>query len=56
MALEGSMRDIARMAAQLTGQDERYRPFSNQLLSLADRFQSKAILSLVEAHMDGGLA
>jgi hypothetical protein len=46
------MRDIARMAAQLSGLDERYRPFSNELLSLADRFQSQAVLSFVEAHMD----
>jgi signal transduction histidine kinase/CheY-like chemotaxis protein/streptogramin lyase len=53
MALEGSMRDIARRAAHLSGLDERYRPFAEQLLSLANQFQSQAILRLVEQHLVG---
>jgi CheY-like chemotaxis protein len=51
MALQGSMRDIARRAAHLAGLDERYRPFADQLLTLANQFQSKAILALVEQHL-----
>jgi len=43
------------MAAQLVGLDERYRTFSNELQSLADQFQSKAVLSFVEAHMDSAV-
>ena len=53
MALQGSMRDIARRAAHLAGLDERYRPFADQLLLLANQFQSKAILALVERHLQG---
>jgi hypothetical protein len=47
------MRDIAQMATQLALQDERYRPFAEHLLALARRFQSKAILRLVERKLDG---
>ena len=53
VALQGSMRDIAQMATQLALQDERYRPFAEHLLALARRFQSKAILRLVERKLDG---
>jgi signal transduction histidine kinase/CheY-like chemotaxis protein len=53
MALQGSMRDIARRAAHLAGMDERYRPFADQLISLATQFQSQAILTLVERHLRG---
>jgi hypothetical protein len=47
------MRDIARRAAHLAGMDERYRPFADQLISLATQFQSQAILTLVERHLRG---
>ena len=55
VALQGSMRDIAQRAAHLATLDERYRPFADQLLSMANRFQSKAILSFVEQHLAGDL-
>jgi PAS domain S-box-containing protein len=51
MALQGSMRDIAGRAAYVAALDERYRPFADQLLSLASQFQSEAILTLVERHL-----
>jgi CheY-like chemotaxis protein len=51
MALQGSMRDIASRAAYVAELDERYRPFADQLLSLASQFQSEAILTLVEQHL-----
>jgi signal transduction histidine kinase/CheY-like chemotaxis protein/streptogramin lyase len=53
MALQGSMRDVVQMAAHLIALDERYRPFAEQLQLLASRFQSKAILRLVEEHLKG---
>ena len=52
LAREGNMRDIVQHAAQLAERDERYRPFAEQLRLLAKGYQSKAILSLVEQHME----
>jgi CheY-like chemotaxis protein len=52
LALQGSMRDIAQMAADLNGLDERYGPFADQLLLLTSRFQSKAVLAFVEQHLE----
>jgi len=46
------MRDIMRMASHVADLDERYKPFAEQLRSLASRFQSKAILSFIEQHLD----
>ncbi len=53
MAQQGNMRDITQMAVRLAGLDARYQPFADHLLSLAKGFQSRAILSFVEQHMDG---
>ena len=52
LAREGNMRDIAQRAAHLVELDERYRPFADQLRVLAKGYQSKAILSLVERHLE----
>jgi PAS domain S-box-containing protein len=52
LAREGNMRDIVQHAAHLAELDERYRPFAEQLRVLAKGYQSKAILSLVEQHME----
>ena len=52
LAREGNMRDIVQHAAQLAELDERYRPFAEQLRLLAKGYQSKAILSLVEQHIE----
>jgi hypothetical protein len=54
LALAGSMRDIRKRAAYLTTLDERYRPFADRLDRLAQDYQAKAILSLVEEHLQGG--
>ncbi|MGZ8158490.1 MAG: PAS domain S-box protein [Methylobacter sp.] len=51
LAQEGSMRDIIGQAAYLGELDDRYRPFAEQLHSLAKGYQSKAILDLVERHI-----
>jgi len=51
LAQEGSMRDIIRYAAHLEELDPRYRPFAAQLRVLAQGYQSKAILELVERYI-----
>jgi PAS domain S-box-containing protein len=54
LARVGNMQAIVAHLDQLAGLDERYRPFANQLSALAKRYQSKAVLQLVEAHQSGG--
>jgi response regulator RpfG family c-di-GMP phosphodiesterase len=56
LALLGNMRDIAREAAHLSELDGRYGAFADELKLLAKGYQSKAIVRLVERHMDGGSA
>jgi CheY-like chemotaxis protein len=56
LALLGNMRDIAQRAAHLAELDRRYGAFADELKSLAKGYQSKAILRLVEQHMDAGRA
>ncbi len=48
IALNGNMRDIADEAHQLARRDECYRPFAENLSGLANKYQSKAILRLLE--------
>ena len=52
LALQGNMRDIMHWADQLEMLNEQYRPFSNKLRRLSKEYQSKAILALVERHME----
>jgi len=52
LAQEGSMRDIIRQAAYMEGLDQRYRPFARQLRTMAQCYQSKAILELVERYIN----
>jgi PAS domain S-box-containing protein len=52
LAREGDMRGLLRQATRLTELDQRYLPFANQLRHLAQRFESKAILRLVERHLE----
>ena len=51
LALAGSMRDIRSFAEHIVQLDERYRPFAGRLQELARDYQSKAIVSLVEEHL-----
>ncbi|WP_437568999.1 AAA family ATPase [Sorangium sp. So ce542] len=53
LALKGNMRDIHQHAAYLTTLDERYRPFADRLRRLAQGYESRAIRSLVEKHLQG---
>jgi CheY-like chemotaxis protein len=57
LALLGNMRDIAREAAHLSELDGRYGAFADELQLLAKGYQSKAILRLVERHLNsvGGI-
>jgi signal transduction histidine kinase/DNA-binding NarL/FixJ family response regulator len=52
LARLGSMRDISQQAIHFAELDERYRPFANQLSRLAEGYQSKAILRLVEHYLE----
>jgi CheY-like chemotaxis protein len=56
LALLGNMRDIAREAAHLSELDERYSAFADELKLLAQGYQSRAIVQLVERHMNAGRA
>lgn len=51
LALAGNMRNISREAIRLSKLDERYRSFADQLRRLAQGYQSKAILRLVERYL-----
>jgi PAS domain S-box-containing protein len=51
-ALLGSMRDIIERADQLTALDARYEEFGTRLRALAAAYESQALLTLIEAHMD----
>ncbi|MGZ3158464.1 MAG: PAS domain-containing protein [Burkholderiaceae bacterium] len=48
LALTGNMRDIVHWAEQVESLNEKYRPFADKLRKLANSYQSKAILTLVE--------
>jgi PAS domain S-box-containing protein len=50
LALRGSMRDVTRHADKLAEADERYQPFAAQLRRLAQGFQTKALLGLIEQY------
>ena len=48
----GNMRDIVLWADRVAALDAEYEPFATQLRGLAKGYQSKAILLLVERHLD----
>ncbi|HZW26064.1 MAG TPA: PAS domain S-box protein [Gallionella sp.] len=50
LALRGSMRDVTRHADRLAEADARYQPFAAQLRRLAQSFQTKALLGLIEQY------
>ena len=50
LAREGNMRAIRVEADRLASLDEQYRPFADKITQLSQRYQSKALLSLVEKH------
>ena len=51
LAKTGNMRRIRERAQHLASLDENYRGFSNTLLLLAGRFESRAILNLVPQYL-----
>ncbi|MDR5805791.1 PAS domain S-box protein [Caballeronia sp. LZ001] len=51
-ALLGSMRDIIERAEHLTVLDKRYEIFATRLRCLAAGYESQALLSLIEEHLD----
>ncbi|NIA57354.1 hypothetical protein HAV22_27390 [Massilia sp. TW-1] len=48
LAMVGNMADIVDHARHLASLDDRYHPFADRLVELAESYQSKAILALVE--------
>jgi signal transduction histidine kinase/DNA-binding NarL/FixJ family response regulator len=52
LALAGKLNELRRSAAKLVGLDDRCRPFIEKLDRLASDFQSKAVLALIEAHIE----
>jgi hypothetical protein len=52
LARLGNMRDIVLWADRVAALDADYEPFATQLRGLAKGYQSKAILLLVERHLD----
>jgi signal transduction histidine kinase/CheY-like chemotaxis protein len=51
LAKLGSMRKIRERATYLEELDERYHPFANKLKDLAQGFQEKAIVALIEKYL-----
>ena len=51
LALEGYIRPIKERADHLMTLDPSYQPFAARLMRLADGYQSKAILALIERHL-----
>jgi CheY-like chemotaxis protein len=51
-ALLGSMRDINRHADRLVTLHEKYEPFAARLRQLAMTYESQALLSLIEHHLN----
>ena len=56
LARIGNMRDIIAWADRVSLIDPQYEPFSAHLRGLAKGYQSKAILLLVEHHLEARLA
>ena len=52
LALQGDMHDILAWARRVAELDARYRPFANRVSVLAEGYQSKAVLSLVERYLE----
>jgi CheY-like chemotaxis protein len=52
LARHGNMREIVLWAERVATLDGRYAPFAAQLRRLAKGYQSKAILELVEQHLE----
>jgi hypothetical protein len=52
LARLGDMHEIIEWAESVAARDSRYRSFTAQLCALARDYQSKAILHLVERHLN----
>ena len=51
LALRGVMADVIQWADRISASDSRHKPFADQMRQLAEQFQSKAILRLVETYL-----
>src|SRR6185295_19871178 len=53
LARLGNMRSIRDRADHVSALDTQYRPFADRLRLLADRFQSRAIVELINSFREG---
>jgi hypothetical protein len=51
LAQQGNMSGIRKRAQQLSAQDARYASFAARLRELAESFETRAVLRLVEQHL-----
>jgi signal transduction histidine kinase/CheY-like chemotaxis protein len=56
LARQGNMREIVLWAERIAGLDERYSAFAAELRLLAKNYRTKAIVQIVEQHLEGGQA
>jgi DNA-binding NarL/FixJ family response regulator len=56
LARLGNMNMILQWVNRVEELDERYRPFANQLRVLAEKYHSKAILTLAKRYLEGALS
>jgi CheY-like chemotaxis protein len=52
LAMAGDMREIRAQASRLIALDDRFRPFADTIQRLAQAYQSQALLSHIERHLD----
>ena len=51
-AMSGNLEGIRIRAQQIAELDDQYRPFARKLQELARRYEEKAILQLIQAHLE----
>jgi CheY-like chemotaxis protein len=54
LAQQGRFKNLVLMAEQIGQQDERYQPFIQQVLQLANQFQLKQVEELIQQHLRAG--
>jgi signal transduction histidine kinase/DNA-binding response OmpR family regulator len=52
LAQEGRLQELMEVAEQIGQRDDRYHPFTQQILSLAKKFQSEKIEQLIQKYLD----
>jgi hypothetical protein len=53
LARRGSMREVIRQVESLRASDTRYTEFASRVRNLAESFESRGLLALIEKHLNG---